>query len=52
VWVGILVGLGNSIIDYATSNMLDMTGALNALINIVFFAVMGFLVGLIYNKVK
>jgi len=27
-WVGVLAGLGNNIIDYATSNMLDMTGAL------------------------
>lgn len=52
-WVGILAGLGNNIIDYATSNMLDMTGALiNGLIYIIFFSVMGFLVGLIYNKVK
>ncbi len=52
-WVGILAGLGNNIIDYATSNMLDMTGALvNGLIYIVFFCIMGFLVGLVYNKVK
>lgn len=52
-WIGILAGLGNNIIDYATSNMLDITGALiNGLIYIIFFCVMGFLVGLIYNKIK
>jgi len=53
VWVGIMAGLGNGIIDYATSNMLDMTGALvNGLIYIIFYSIMGFLVGLIYNKLK
>lgn len=51
--VGIFAGLGNNIIDFATSNMLDLTGALiNGFIYIVFFCVMGFIVGLIYNKVK
>lgn len=51
--IGILTGFGNGIIDYATSNMLDLTGAIvNGLIYVVFFAIMGLLVGLVYNKVR
>lgn len=53
ILIGILVGLGNELINHATTNVLDLTGALvNGLIYIIFYAVMGFLAGLIYNKVK
>ncbi len=53
ILIGILVGLGNGLIDYATSNMLDMTGALgNGMIYVFFFATMGVITGLIYNKVQ
>ncbi|MEP3209138.1 MAG: hypothetical protein ABJN95_08105 [Maribacter sp.] len=53
ILIGVLVGLGNELINHATTNIFDMTGALvNGLIYILFFAVMGFLTGLIYNKVK
>ncbi len=53
ILTGVLVGLGNELINHATTNVLDLTGALvNGLIYIVFYAVMGFLAGLIYNKVK
>ncbi len=53
VWMGIFIGFGEGIIDYATSNVLDMTGALiNGLIWIVHLSVMGLLVGLVYNRVK
>lgn len=53
LWIGIFAGFGNGIIDYATSNILDLTGALvNGLLYVILFTVMGFLVGLIYNKVK
>jgi len=53
IWLGILIGLGSGLIDYATGNMDDITGTLgNAVIYIVFFAVMGALVSLIYSKIK
>lgn len=53
ILIGVLVGLGNELINHATTNVLDLTGALvNGLIYIVFYAIMGFLAGLIYNKVK
>ncbi len=51
IWIGVLMGLGSGIIDFATSNMLDLTGTLiNGVVYIVHFAVIGLLVGLIYNK--
>ncbi|MGI9551728.1 MAG: hypothetical protein ACR2MT_11040 [Aurantibacter sp.] len=53
VLMGLLVGFGDGLINYATSNMLDMTGAIvNGLLYVFLYAVMGLLVGLIYNKVK
>jgi hypothetical protein len=53
ILIGILVGFGNELINYSTTNVLDLTGALvNGLIYAVFYAIMGFLAGLIYNKVK
>lgn len=51
IWLGILLGFGSGIIDYATANILDMTGTLvNGVIYIVFFIVMGVLAGLVYSK--
>ena len=53
ILIGIFVGYGNELINYATTNVLDITGALvNGAIYIVFYAMMGFLTGYIYNKVK
>ena len=53
VWIGILMGLGSGLIDYATANILGLKGtAANALVYIVFFAVMGALASLVYSKVK
>jgi hypothetical protein len=51
IWLGVLVGIGGGLIDFATGNILDLTGTIiNAVIYIVFFAVMGALVGLVYRK--
>lgn len=51
--IGILVGFGNELINHSTTNVFDLTGALvNGLIYVVFYAIMGFLAGLIYDKVK
>lgn len=53
IWLGILKGLGSGLIDYATSNMADLTATLgNAIIYIVFFAIMGALASFVYSKVK
>ncbi|QLG45746.1 hypothetical protein [Costertonia aggregata] len=53
IWIGIFVGFGNGIINYATSNFLDMTGTIaNGGVYVIFYAIMGALVGLIYDKVK
>ena len=50
-WTAILIGLGGGLINFATSNMLDITGTfMNAVVYIVFFAVMGALAGLVYQK--
>lgn len=53
ILTGILVGFGNELINHSTTNVFDLTGALvNGMIYILFYAVMGFLAGLVYNKVK
>ncbi|MEE9364634.1 MAG: hypothetical protein V3U92_18700 [Cellulophaga sp.] len=52
VWVGILKGFGSGIIDFATSNVLDLTGTLgNGFTYVVFFAIMGTIAGLIHKKI-
>jgi len=51
LWVAVLIGLGGGVIDFATSNMLDITGTMaNALIYLIFFLIMGVLSGFIYSK--
>ena len=52
-FMALLVGLGGGLINYATGNLMDLTGViLNFVIYLVFFAVMGLLTGLIYNKMS
>ena len=51
IWVGIMAGVGEGFIDFATSNMLDMSGTLmNMVIYLVHFGIMGLLAGLVYGK--
>ncbi len=51
--IGALAGFGNGVIDFATSNMLDLTGTIvNGVIYVVFFTIMGVLASLIYNKMS
>ncbi|OUR94566.1 hypothetical protein A9Q87_02720 [Flavobacteriales bacterium 34_180_T64] len=53
IWLGILMGLGSGMIDFATSNLLDLSGTLiNAVVYIVHFGIMGVFVSLIYGKMK
>lgn len=51
IWLGILVGLGSGMIDFATSKLADLPGTLiNALTYIVFYLIMGVIASLIYGK--
>ena len=51
VWVGILLGFGEGLVNMAVMNMLDFTGTLlNGITYIVFYAVMGLLAGMVYQK--
>lgn len=53
IWVGVLRGLGSGFIDFSTTNIMDVTGTIvNGITYIVFFAIMGALAGLVYDKVK
>jgi len=52
VWLALLIGLGEGLIDYATSNILDFTGTIaNFGIYIIFLGIMGFIAGIVYKKV-
>jgi hypothetical protein len=49
--VGLLIGLGEGMVNFAVMDMLDLTGTLiNAVTYIVFYAIMGLVVGLVYGK--
>ncbi|MFG6685717.1 hypothetical protein ACGK9U_03985 [Mariniflexile sp. HNIBRBA6329] len=51
IWLGILTGLGDGLIDHATANIIDLSGTLiNAVLYIIHFAIMGVLASLVYNK--
>ncbi|MBX2826809.1 MAG: hypothetical protein KTR22_01520 [Flavobacteriaceae bacterium] len=51
ILVGIMIGLGEKMIDYATANMMDLQGTLiNFAIYVIFFGVTGLIAGLIYKK--
>ena len=50
-WIAIFIGLGEGLINYSTTNVTDITAALvNALICIVFYGIMGLIIGLVYSK--
>ncbi len=50
-WIAVLIGLGEGLVNYATTNISDITATLvNVLITIVFYGIMGLIVGLIYSK--
>ncbi len=53
LWLGLLSGVGEGLIDFATANILTLTGTLlNAVIYIIYFLVMGILASMVYGKVK
>jgi len=52
IMVGLLIGLGEGLINFSVMNMLDITGTfINAITYAVFYAIMGAVAGLIYQKV-
>jgi len=53
VWLAILLGLGEGLIDFAVSNISDLTGMLiNVVLALVFYVVMGVLASLVYVKMS
>lgn len=51
VWFGILFGFGMGLLWYATAEIMDMTGTITeAIINIVFYAIVVGVIGLVYQK--
>lgn len=53
LWIGLLIGFGDRLIEYGVANILDLNGTIvNGVIYIVFFIVMGVLASLVYGKMK
>lgn len=51
IWIGLLMGLGEGMVNFAVMDMLDLTGTLiNAATYAVFYGIMGLLAGLVYGK--
>ena len=51
LWIGVLTGFGDGVVNFATGNILDLTGTLaNGVLYVIFFAVMGALAGIVYDK--
>jgi hypothetical protein len=51
IWTGLLLGLGEGMVNFSVMNLLDLSGTLiNGGTYIVFYAIMGILAGLIYGK--
>lgn len=53
LWIAVLSGLGEGLIDYSTSNFLDISGTLlNFGITLIFYVIMGILASVVYAKVS
>lgn len=53
ILLAVLIGFGEKLIDYATANMMNLHATLiNGVVYLVFFGVMGLLVGFIYAKIS
>ncbi len=51
IWIGIFVGLGMGLLWYGTSELMDMTGHLvEAIIDIIFYGIIGAVIGFVYQK--
>jgi uncharacterized membrane protein (DUF485 family) len=50
IWIGVFAGISYSLLWYATSTMMDLTGHLtDAVVNLVFFALIGTVIGFTYK---
>lgn len=50
-WIGLLIGLGEGMVNMSVMNMLDLTGTIiNAITYAVFYAIMGGIAALVYQK--
>ncbi|MEN8790455.1 MAG: hypothetical protein ABF293_12240 [Flavobacteriaceae bacterium] len=50
LWIGVFAGISYSLLWYATSEMMDLTGHLtDAIVNLVFFALVGAVIGIAYK---
>jgi uncharacterized protein DUF6789 len=53
LWVGIMLGFGEGVINLGVANFSDLTGTLiSGALSIVFYVVMGVLAGLAYEKMS
>lgn len=51
IWIGIFVGLGMGLLWYGTSELMDITGHMvEALIDIIFYGIIGAVIGFVYQK--
>jgi hypothetical protein len=51
LWIAILIGVGEGLVNYGTVNLLDLNGTLvNMVLYIVHYTIMGLLIGLVYQK--
>ncbi|UNZ00137.1 hypothetical protein MQE36_07275 [Zhouia spongiae] len=50
-WIGIFVGFGLGLLWYSTSDLMDMTGTITeAVVDILFYGIIGAVIGLVYQK--
>lgn len=53
LWTGIMLGFGEGMINLGVANFSDLTGAIiGGVLSIVFYVIMGALIGLVYNKMS
>jgi hypothetical protein len=51
IWIGLLIGLGEGMVNMSVMNMLDFSGTMiNAITYVVFYAIMGTIAGVVYQK--
>ncbi|WP_298793485.1 hypothetical protein [uncultured Allomuricauda sp.] len=51
VWIGVFMGFGMGLLNHAVMGMMDMTGTLvNSIVEVVFYGIIGAVIGLIYQK--
>lgn len=51
LWIGLFLGLGEGMVNFAVMDVLDITGVfINAVAYLIFYGIMGLLAGLVYSK--